>query len=108
MLSYPLGSFAAFAAIVAGSVGCVWKWQDLRLLSRSGQLLEGRLLACRGRRGRKGSYTVMLRYSFEAPDGRGIEREASRKRNGLKGAALPGYGTPVVVVYVSDKLHQIL
>jgi hypothetical protein len=107
-LGYPLGSFVAFAVIVLGATGVAWKWQDLRLLSRSGCLLQGRLLSCRGQRGSKGTYTVTVRYRFETPDGRTLDREASQVRNDMKQVMLPPPGTPVLVVYVSDKLHQVL
>jgi len=107
-LGYPLGSFVGIAAIVLGTTFAAWKWHDLRLLGRAGHLIGGQVLACHGRRGSKGSYTVTVRYCFDTPTGQRIESEASRGRHDLKGAILPTYNTPVVVVYVSDKLYQVL
>jgi hypothetical protein len=107
-LGYPLGSFAAVVVIALSALWLARKWLDLRLLSREGRLIGGQLISSQGRRGSKGSYTVTLRYRFQTPDGRTLNHEASQTRNDMKQAVLPGYGTPVLVVYVSDKLFQVL
>jgi hypothetical protein len=106
--SYPLGTVGSGLVILVSVAVVVRKTLHLHRLRDEGKLLAGTLVGCTSDKDSKGNLTITIRYRFQTLAGRTFERIASRQRNDLKGAALPGAGTPIVVVYASDELYQLL
>jgi hypothetical protein len=106
--SYPLGAGGSGVVVLVSVVVAVRKMRHLHRLKDEGWLLAGTLLGCTSQKDSKGNLTITICYRFQTPTGDTLEREASRQRNDLKSAALPHAGTPIVVVYASDKLYQVL
>ena len=97
-----LVSWGIFLALIVGA------YRD-RQLVRDGQLVNGELLSINGRNGSKGSYHVTAEFSFLPPDeGEVIFGKQTAQRNDLRGASLPGKGTPVMVLYKNRKHFKML
>ena len=95
-------SWGILLAIIVGAI------RD-RQLVRDGQLVRGELLSIKGRSGSKGSYSVTAEFSFLPPDeGDLIVDKQTAQRNDLRGASLPGKGTPVMVLYKNRKHFKML
>jgi hypothetical protein len=81
------------------SIG-IWSAVRARLLERRGRLLRGEVINFREQE---------IHYRFFTPDGRMVE---NRKKVGRSPStynfASPERGTPVAVVYMNDRLHEIL
>jgi hypothetical protein len=82
------------------------RWPTRRLI-REGRVVRGEVVTCQGRLDGD-DFTVVLDYRFVAPDGRPIADQKTAERNDLKGAALPGPGSPVLVFCFGSRIHQIL
>jgi hypothetical protein len=107
-VSYPFGSAGSGLVSLVGVAVLVLKARHLHCLRNEGRLLVGTLLSCTSSKDSKGNLTIVMRYRFQTLTGHTFDRSASRQRNDLKGAVLPQAGTPIVVVYVSDVLYQVL
>jgi len=88
--------------------------KEKRLLIYEGQILEGRLVNCRGKR-RMGPhedsdyyFEVSVWYSFQNPEGVQISGEAAAERDDLQKLELPKPGTPVLVRYLNEKNYSLL
>jgi hypothetical protein len=76
---------------------------------RGKRMLRGEIVSCTGQTDRDGDFTVKIRYRFRSPaSGTTLTAHSSQVRNDLKGATLPGSGTPVAIYYVSDKSYRLL
>jgi hypothetical protein len=82
-------------------------FRNRRRLFSEGQVLHGELVSFVGRMDR-GSYYVTVGYRFKSPLGIPIEGKTRGNYNALKNALTPEPGTPLAVLYVDDKLHQVL
>jgi hypothetical protein len=123
-LESPLGaSGLAFVAIgatwlFATGVFLVPLLQRIRgevQLRRLGWVTFGQILYCRVQRPSEAGekkpaqdFVVELSYRFQTPQGKEIRSTASAKRKDLKGTRLPGFGTPVAVLYLDPQHYEVL
>jgi hypothetical protein len=49
-----------------------------------------------------------LTYRFTPPEGKEIEASAKARRNDLLDSCLPELGTPIAVLYLSEKHYKVL
>jgi Protein of unknown function (DUF3592) len=96
-------------------------WREKQLW-RKGRLLNGHVLSCRRYvtaastslspndygSALKGNFFVELSYCFRSPGGKDIRAIARHRRNDLRQCRLPGFGTPVVVLYRNDDHYAVL
>ncbi len=89
---------------------------------RSGQVLVGHVLACHRYvtqgasslnpevygSALKSQFYIELAYSFRLPQGKEVKGVARRRRNDLKGLALPKFGSPVLVLYAREDNYDVL
>jgi hypothetical protein len=97
-------------AFVIGSViiaSLLWIDYRNRRLSYQGRLLAGEITDATGRSGTQGRYYVTVRYRFRTPSGSILEQQATHGRPDLRDM-LPQPGTPVLVLYVSDRLQRLM
>jgi hypothetical protein len=105
-----IGLFWVLGGILAGA----WVYYDTernRLLAREGRLVYGEISKISGRRllNRRESYQVTVHYELISPEtGQQIRKKASDMRNDLSGQSLPQPGTPVAIMYRSDKHYKVL
>ena len=78
-----------------------------RRYSYRGQLLRGEIIESKGRRGSKGAYNVTVKYRFRTPSGKILEKKSTADRRDLR-ENLPQPGTPVMVLYVSDRMQRLM
>ena len=78
-----------------------------RRLAREAYFLNGTLLACVARGGRS-SLEVEAQYEFVSPTGITLRGKERKERPDLSGKQLPAPGTPVYVLYFSDKEFYLL
>ena len=90
-----------------------YTWQHLRLSWRyrqfkaKGKILKGQIVTAQWRNGR-GSSSLKLAYLFRTPQGRTIKAEQSQLRPDLAAEDLPPTGTPVRILYASDRIYRLL
>jgi hypothetical protein len=91
-------------------------------LWRQGRLVSGHVCACRRYAtatstsfrpseygsALKGNFFIELSYEFRSPQGKSIRGVAQRNRIDLRQMCLPGFGTPVAILYVNDNHYQVL
>src|SRR5699024_6269539 len=97
-------------ALATGSVialSLLWVDYRNRLHSSRGRPLPGEITAATGRRGSKGAYNVTVKYRFRTPSGAILEKKATANRRDLRDN-LPYPGTPVMVLYVSDRMQRLM
>jgi len=113
-----LGLLLTTIFLVPGLVA-LWK---VETLMRRGRLLPGQVLACRRYitaastslnprvygSALQGKFFIELSYRFRAPTGQEIRATMRRERNDLRTSRLPGFGTPVKVLYLDDKRYAVL
>jgi hypothetical protein len=88
----------------------VWAfWVSLRYtrFERQGQVIKGEVTACGGQT-MSGHYHVTLHYKFRTPADRELTGKIMQERDDLKDEELPQKGTPIAVLYVTDKLYRLL
>lgn len=101
-LIWNLFSWGIFAGIIISLI------RD-RQLMRDGQTVRGELLSIRGYNGSKGKYYVNAEYTFLPPDSDELLTGKNRvQRSDLRGASLPGKGTPVMVMYKNRRHFKML
>jgi hypothetical protein len=79
-----------------------------RKLFAKGQLLKGQVITCTSREDSDGDLWITLRYRFFTPEGYEIVKQQRRMANDLKDALLPRSSRPVLVLYLTDKVHKVL
>jgi hypothetical protein len=82
-----------------------------RRLAAQGRLVPGRIVSCRGgldpsEHGR--SYYLDVVYRVQGPAGEMITGTKSLPRDDLHGQPLPQPGTPVAVLFLDEKVHDVL
>ena len=98
----------ATSCLIAALVGLAKIWQALRLLTREGWLIAGWVVSCDSSTDSKGNLSLSLRYAFTTLDGRQIEGSDSGTRNDLRSSTLPTPGMLVAVLYLSERVYQLL
>ena len=101
------GSVLSGLSVLAG-LGVLAAWRRSRCLALDGAKLEGRLLRCTGKKQEDGGLTLELEYRFVSPSGRAITGTASASRGDLTELTLPAPQSPLVILYHSDSLYQLL
>lgn len=102
----PLAWFALVAVPTACFVAV--RWLRKRHLAHRGRPLPGIVVSCRwGRLNLRGGESVCLEYQFTDPDGRQKVAKHTAWRKGFC-RHLPRRGTPVKVLYLHDRLYQVL
>jgi hypothetical protein len=99
------------AAAFIATLIMIRKWQRYKRLAREGRLIRGAVVkteAVEGDAEDGYGYKVTLHYVFRSPTGHELQGRGSHKRNDLMGKPLPPSGTPILVLYVNDKLHEVL
>jgi hypothetical protein len=104
MLGAGLGGLALLG--LAGV--CIWNDARNRTVSTKGQILHGQIVNATGRNGSKGAFNITVEYQFNTPDGRQLTKKTTMNRPDLKKVRLPMAGTPVAVLYVSDKQLRLM
>lgn len=93
-----------------GVLPCIvvlWRYLRKKRLEREGQVILGKLQSCQSV-GVKGGYQVTVYYTFRSPFGTELKGKQSAIRNDLVNKILPRKGKTIAVVYVDDKIHQML
>jgi len=100
-------------------VSHVWQfWRD-DVLIRKGHLMMGEVIKCRAdlkvtqtsldtNSSLRGSNFIELTYLFNTPEGKEIETTVKARRNDLIGQHLPEFGTPIAVLFLSERHYKIL
>jgi hypothetical protein len=80
-----------------------------RTLALEGRLVDGNIVAAKGKTDSDNDYIVTVEYDFRSPgSGQRITKRESATRNDLKGEPLPGVGAPVKVLYRDDRHFKLL
>jgi hypothetical protein len=90
-----------------GVIGMLWVYFRMRRLAAGGQLIAGKITEAKGSRV-KGGYQVSVRYTFLTPEGESLKGYETGIRNDLRDQILPDAGTPVVVLYLNNRLYKML
>lgn len=100
---------SAVSLVIGGIIVVVMLWLDWRnrRLSTRGRLLPGTIIHVEGRRGSKGAYNVTVTYRFQTPTGDWLEKKSTSDRRDLRNA-LPPNGSPVMVLYISDRFQRLM
>ncbi len=115
------GMVGALIALVF-LISHVWQFCRDDVLVRKGRLLMGEVVKCRADLAvtktsldtnnygspLRGSYNIELTYRFTTPEGKEIESSAKARRNDLVDSCLPELGTPIAVLYLSERRYKIL
>jgi hypothetical protein len=106
-----LWTAAAFSALtgalfVAVAAWLARTWLRQRRLASSGRKIDGVVVAARVSRA-KGN-KIDLHYGLVTPDGREIEGQVTEFWDHPAGTPPPMPGTPLMVLYVDDRLHKVL
>lgn len=93
-----------------GIVLFVLKFRQLHLLRRQGEIRDGEVIQCLGKKEGQSKHglVVSVRYKFLSPQGIELAGKQVALRNDLIGKPLPEPGTPVTVLYANDHIHCIL
>jgi hypothetical protein len=83
-------------------------WWRNRRLTRDGAKLEGRVVSCTRKEQKDGGVTLELEYRFVSPSGRVLVGTATTSRRAGAEPTLPAPESPVVVLYCSDRVYQLL
>lgn len=96
-----------FLTLLLAPLFRVAPYRRKKQLERDGQVIMGVLQSCKGERIKAG-YGIDVQYSLQTPDGRSVTGRQTSICNHLRKQPLPPPGTPIAVVYVNDKLHEML
>jgi len=113
-----LGAIVAFAFLASH----VWQFGRDDLLIRKGRLLMGEVIKCRADLNvtqtsldtnnygspLRGSNFIELTYMFNTPEGKETEATIKARRNDLIDQHLPELGTPVAILFLSERHYKIL
>lgn len=78
-------------------------------LSREGTLVDGAIVQCSGRLDSDNDFQVKAEVRFRSPQtGQPILTTFSRQCNHLEGKPLPRPSTPVHVLYIDDRMYEVL
>jgi hypothetical protein len=121
LVEYPKGSSSM---IFLGIFALIWNtfvWamiygilnraiRDFRLHSTpQKQFVPGTLIKSAGRPDSDNDFTIRVKYEFTSPQtGKRIQRKDSSIRNDLAEQGAPPAGTPVLILYQSDRLHKLM
>ena len=83
-------------------------WCRDRRLTRGGAKLEGRVVSCTSKEQEDGGVTLELEYRFVSPSGRVLVGTATTSLSAGAEPTLPAAESPVVVLYCSDRVYQLL
>lgn len=96
-------------------VYALWRVITMRQLASRGKVIQGELLDIQGynnpveKQDRLDTLTVVVRYQFTSPTGRTLMGKGRELRTDLHAEAkLPAAGTPVAVLYLSDRRYRML
>lgn len=79
------------------------------LLVKKGTLVEGQVVSASSYEDSDNGYSIKLKYSYVSPrDGQTVVRMYDFAARDHKREPLPPQGTPVIILYHSDKHHQVL
>jgi hypothetical protein len=101
-----LGTTLLTAGVLTGLfLRAAW-WRN-RCLTLDGTRLEGRVVSCTSKKQDGGGATLELKYRFVSPSGTVIVDSAAASR-GAADLTPPAPETPLVVLYHSDIVYQVL
>lgn len=79
-----------------------------KLLRDHGRILSGRIISCSGGSDAEGTFGIEIHYAFVNPEGNIVEGKEATDREDLRGQLLPEVGTPLAILYASNKNFALL